>query len=186
MSYRPPVRSAAVAFSLSLALSGCASSPPGPKASAAAEAGRVPTPYTAEEIRGASPAGRRLDFRVAADGKLSVRVIHFVTVDERGADIESTTMDETGHVVGASERKRAAWSELRDHASFPREGTTVSDATVTVPAGTYPCRVYVVRDGQVTTTFWFAKTLPGPPVKMVVEQGGKVVETRELARHFGT
>lgn len=145
----------------------------------------APSPYTAEEIRAASPVGRRLEFRVETSGKPTlVRVMSFVRSDEAGADVESLSLDETGHAMGDKETSRATWEELRAHASFPRAATTIGDETVTVPAGTFDCRVYKVTRGDRVMTFWFAKSLPGPPVRMTVAAAGSVVETRVLVRHL--
>lgn len=179
-------RWAALACALSLgmatvAIAGCAGSP-----RAGASAGEtLPTPYTADEIRVASPAGRRIELRVDAPGRpVTVRVLWFLSVDAAGADVESSTLDETGHEVGKREKTRSTWEELRQHAAFPRATTTVSEATVTVGAGTFDCRVYAVSSGGRVTTFWFARSLPGPPVKMTVEVDGAIVETRTLVRHL--
>lgn len=152
---------------------------------AAAPAANAPTPYTADQIRAASPAGRRIEFRVEAAGKpMTVSVMSFVKSDDAGAEVESVTLDETGHEIGTRSTGRATWEELRAHASFPQSSTTIGDETITVPAGAFDCRVYTVTRGDRTMTFWFAKSLPGPPVRMTVAVAGKVVETRTLVRHL--
>jgi hypothetical protein len=41
-----------------------------------------------------------------------------------------------------------------------------------------------VRDGAKITRFWFAKKMPGPPVKILTTEADKTLETRELfSRH---
>ena len=74
----------------------------------------------------------------------------------------------------------AVGKQLREHAEFPRFAVKISEAKVEVPAGTYECVVYTVTAAEEVVTFFFAKTLPGPPVKMVIEKGGKVVRKQEL------
>jgi hypothetical protein len=34
-----------------------------------------------------------------------------------------------------------------------------------------------------TSTYWFANDLPGAPVKVTIEKGGAVVETRQLMKY---
>jgi hypothetical protein len=142
----------------------------------------MPTPYTAEQIRAANHVGRRLDWRVETAGRHEMRSMTFVAADEKGADAEAVTLDETGHAVGESKRTHATWEELRDHAAFPSASTTLTHESVTVPAGTYDCNVYTVTDGGKVMRFWFANNMPGPPVKMVTTEAGAETETRELAR----
>jgi hypothetical protein len=180
---------ASVAFSiLCFACGAPPPSPPAaspPAASAPAHSDDAPTPYTAAEIRAACPVGRRIEHRVVTTGKpTSVQVMSFVKSDETGADVESTTLDETGHEIGEKKTGHATWEELRLHASFPRAATTIADETITVPAGTFECRVYSVARPNGAMKLWFAKSLPGPPVKMEIRSSARVVETRELVRHL--
>lgn len=172
-------------------LAACGSSPTGPAAvpapptptGAAAPDAMAPTPFTREELHANLHVGHRLEWNVTAPGHArEVQVMQFLAVDDRGAEIESSTLDETGHRVGDAKRGRATWEELRDHAAFPAASTEVADESVTVLAGTYDCRRYTVKRGATVMRFWFAKKLPGPPVKIVESEGDKAVETRELAR----
>lgn len=145
---------------------------------------RLPTPYTSEEIRCNSEQGLRLDYWVDVPGKgREVQMTGFIAVDAEGADFEHNTIDMTGHLVGTSERKHATWAELRDHAAFPTATTKTREESTTVPAGMFRCTVYerVDPDGG-SETFWFAKTMPGPPVRMQTRRAGAVVEERQLAR----
>src|SRR5262245_2886366 len=83
----PPAGSAAVPVAVATAA---------PSATAAAQPGgpSASTPYTAAEIRAASPAGRRIVFRIDVPGKPSaLHVIEFMSVDANGAEIRSTDMD---------------------------------------------------------------------------------------------
>jgi hypothetical protein len=106
----------------------------------------APTPYTAEQIRDACPAGKRLDFNVDAPGKeRQVRTMSFVTADANGADVEMATLDSTGHSAEPAKRSHFTWEELREHALFPASATEITSESITVPAGTFDCRLYTVR-----------------------------------------
>jgi hypothetical protein len=143
----------------------------------------APTPYTAEEIHETARMGRRYEWNVERPGKpRQVSVLMFVKVTKGGAELETSTLDETGHLASDVARDRSTWSELRDHASFPAASATIAEETITVPAGTYPCKVYVVTEGKRVSRFWFATKLPGPPVKIQITEDATVVESRELFR----
>jgi hypothetical protein len=77
------------------------------------------------------------------------------------------------------------WEELRRHAEFPRALVTTREETVTLPAGTYDCVVYVVADAAAgeTSTFYFAKAMPGAPVSFYTEKAGVRQLTNTLVRY---
>lgn len=104
----------------------------------------------------------------------------FSDVDPARTRVTTTTLDEGGRPTGAPEAQTATWAELREHARFPAAATTVTDEPMTVPAGTFDCWRYVVTTPEGTRTLWFAKTLPGPPVKMVVVKGGATTLTMTM------
>jgi hypothetical protein len=163
---------------------------PAPAPGAAAQA-MAPTPYTAAQIREASPKGRTLEFCVVEKGKaVRVRRMVFVEVSEREATVESTWLDydhardEVGKVLEAPSRSTAAWEGLRKHAEFPAAATQVSEAETTVPAGTFACRVYEVKgEGGAVQRFHFARELPGPPVLLETFEDGVIVFSMALSRH---
>jgi len=174
----------ASAFALSLfaLLPACGPSEKPPAAPTAGEP-TAATPYTADEIRESSRTGRRYEWNVEAPGKpREVRVLTFVRVKKGGAETETVTLDSTGHMVGEPARSSATWQELRDHAAFPASHVAITEETITVPAGTYPCKVYTLTDGTKVSRFWFANTLPGPPVKIAITDNGAPQEGRELFR----
>jgi len=71
-------------------------------------------------------------------------------------------------IVSCPPPRRVRYEELRKHAQFPKARTTIRKETVTVPAGTFDCTVYVVQgDGHKedeATTYCVAKNLLGAPV----------------------
>jgi hypothetical protein len=148
----------------------------------------APTPYTADQIRGATRAGRTYRFLVeAAAQPRRQRTIRFVTVTDAGGEIESAVAGEGGEVVDAPKRAPFTWDELRKHAEFPRAATVISDETVTVPAGRFECALYTVTEGAgpdaTVSRFYFAKSLPGAPVLFTTDKGGARVLTSSLVEH---
>ncbi len=171
-----------LALSLFLAAAACGPSEKAPATPQAGEA-TASTPYTADEIRESSRTGRRYEWNVEVPGKpREVRVLTFIRVNKGGAEVENVTLDATGHMVGEPVRGSATWQELRDHAAFPASRVAVTEESITVPAGTYPCKLYTVTEGAKVSRFWFANTMPGPPVKLAITEGGAAKEQRELFR----
>jgi hypothetical protein len=151
----------------------------------ACAASTAPPPFSAEQIRGATPNGRTYIFRMTeADGGVITRRVVFSDVSDETASIEAIMLDEYGEPLGESDKNVVTWEDLVTHASYPRDHTVISDASVEVPAGTYAAKLYTVterKEGkQQVTRAWFAKDLPGAPVKHVVEVDGTPVATMEL------
>ena len=141
-------------------------------------------PYTAVQIRDASPTGRRIVFKVEEPGKPVVkRTTEFVKSDADGADLRTTVVDDKGGVVDTS-TSRATWEELRAHGRFPKGRVEVKHRTISVPLGTLMCTVYKVTEGEgeaaESTTYYFADELPGPPVFFFTEKGGKRIRSSTM------
>src|SRR5690348_743503 len=149
-------------LSMMTLLCACASQPKeaAPPPAAAAEAAAAPTaapapavemaqtPYTAAQIRDASPAGRRIVFKVEEPGKPTVkRTIEFVKSDGSGADLRTITTDEKGNVMDSSD-SHATWDELRSHAEFPKARVEIRNRTISIPMGTLQCVVYKLTEGE--------------------------------------
>jgi hypothetical protein len=151
----------------------------------------LPTPYTADQLRAAFPAGTELKFRISAPGEPAV-IQHWVfsAPSETGVSVTSKVLAEDGALIKDEGESVTAWTALRDHAAFPAAKTTRSNATVTVPAGTFQTWHYDVQDeGEggvpIVRRYDFDPANPGPPVKMVVEAGGVAVMTMELLSRAG-
>lgn len=148
----------------------------------------APAPFTAEQLRQASPVGRMMRYHLTAGGAGMTIEYRFI-----GSDAERATMRtiETpdGGTPGAPIEDSPAWADLAHHADSPAAATVIRDAEVTVPAGTFSCKEYVVTavDGGVTriTTSAFATAMPGPPVKMTVTANGVLETTLELIAYEG-
>lgn len=133
------------------------------------QAGHLPTPFTAAEIRGATPVGLVVETIAEEAGDVvSRRRTTFVACDDDGATVENVEIDEDGNVLGAVESGRSTWHDLQGHASFPAEQADRTSEMVELPIGTLECWRYEVRFDGRTSTFWFAKDLPGQPVRYAV------------------
>ena len=134
------------------------------------EPGHAPTPFTAAEIRDGCPAGRQVITRITDDtGDISTTVTTFRDVDEIGAIFAT-----------ASGSHRVTWEDLQAHASFPAADTTISAETTETPLGVLECMVYTVSLPPELHRFWFARDLPGMPIRTEVSVDGHVVSTTEV------
>jgi hypothetical protein len=166
---------------LSALVAACGATPPPPAEPAEPADANAPTPYTAEQIRGGCPLGRWRTYAISGLASGLERMT-FVESGPDGAVVESVAVDENGTPTEAPTRSPATWEELRSHASFPASRTTIRDASVTVPAGTFACRLYEVQEpddgaGPRTSRYWFATdvSLAGPPIRMEVVSGDEIM-----------
>jgi hypothetical protein len=135
---------------------------------------RAPTPFTAAEIRDGCPEGRTIRMLVEPDGGGSfIRVSRFVDCDADGATIVRTRTKLGGEPLGPPEPGRSTWRELQEHVSFPADRTTVEHETIDSPMGPLECLRYRIADGSSIETFWFARSLPGMPVRYSGSENGR-------------
>jgi hypothetical protein len=138
--------------------------------------GTAPTPFTADEIRGASRPDRTL--RSLVEGETSTyRVTRYVACDDVGATLERSVLSLDGAPLGEPEVDRVTWLELQGHASFPADDTTIEPERIETALGTLDCLRYTVRREAGEDVFWFATDLPGMPVLRVSRTAGRVVTT---------
>ena len=141
------------------------------------EPGHAPTPFTAAEIRAANPVGLTIRLRVEVAGEGAwTRVTRTVEADEDGASRVSQRIEDDG-AVSEAQASRATWLELQAHASFPAVDTAIDEVTLDTPMGSLDCLRYTVTDGDAVDTFWFARSIPGMPVRTERAEGGRVVQT---------
>jgi len=143
----------------------------------------APQLFTVEQLREACFVGRVIEYRMAAEGKpTTIEHWEFVAADDQEATIHSITRDEAGKVLEDTTAK-ASWDELYKHGQFPAAATSIEDGVpLTVAAGEFQTRLYTVTDGDTVRRFWFATTLPGPPVQFTTERGGTEVQRAEMLR----
>lgn len=162
--------------------------PPGLRAQEPEEADRpeemAPPPHTAAQIKEATRVGRKYTFKIEApDEPAQLQVMEFTAVTPEGATLKQSTLNEDKTPAGEPVEDQVTWADLESHAHFPKDTTRVSEEELTVPAGTFPCKVYRVTEAEMVNTFWFAKSLPGAPVKVEAREGDKVVFTMTLIEH---
>jgi hypothetical protein len=128
--------------------------------------GHAPTPFTEDEIRGGCPQGRMIRLRIEEVGSDSrTRDIRFVRCDAEGADQEFRQFDASGRPLGEPLVRRSTWRELQEHASYPAGQTRIEPEVLETPMGALDCLRYTVTDGDRREVLWFARALPGMPVR---------------------
>lgn len=150
------------------------------------EAEHAPTPYTADEIRAATPEGLEVTTEtVSREGGTRRERTTFVRCGEDDADIATVRLDEHGAPIGEVRRGTARWLDLQAHASFPAAITTRTEDTIDHPLGRLTCWRYDVDGEHGSTTFWFAHDTPGMPVRYGTVIDGELRDVTEVvARRF--
>lgn len=140
--------------------------------------GHAPTPFTADQIRRASPAGHTTKVLVETrDNAPVIRTTTFVSVEDEQAEIEfveASAGDPSVHLTGGA---TVRWEDLQAHASFPLDDVEVADETIELPWGRLECLRYTVTHDGSTTIHWFAKAHPGMPVRSNVWERAELVYT---------
>ena len=125
-----------------------------------------------------SPVGRTIRLLVEVEGTDPfVRVQRYVWTNERGATTERWRETVDGVRIGRVEDRDTTWRQIQGYASFPAEQTTIEPDAIETPLGMMDCLRYTVREGETVKRLWFARHLPGMPVKVVVKEDGQVVST---------
>lgn len=150
-------------------------------------ADHAPAPYTAEQIRAGCPDGRRSTYYISNPGESDyLRIFRFEGGDEEGTTvgIRATALD--GRPLQRLRESRAPWTALQSHASFPTPATEIGRETICLAPGWFHCMRYTVRTPQAPpgsySVLWFARELPGPPVRMERYVGGALTERMTLYR----
>lgn len=128
--------------------------------------GHAPTPFSAEEIRFGCPESRTVMVQHEypnTDPKFWRT--RFVECGETGPEIVNQQVKADGIPLGPETRMKVTWDELQAHASFPRDDTTIEEVVTRTPLGDLDCLLYTVSDGVELKKLWFAKALPGMPVR---------------------
>ncbi len=134
-------------------------------------------PFSAEQIRIGTPDGHTLDIVTTRDGEVvdRRRTVYFEP-DENSVAMRVASLSETGELASEAMVARTTWADLRDHAVFPAETTTVRADTIETPLGSLDCARYDVATGETTLAFWFAEAHPGMPVRYATLSDGVEVE----------
>jgi hypothetical protein len=135
-------------------------------------------PFTSAQIRAAYRDGHTLDIVTTRDGEVvdRRRTVYFEP-DEQSVSIRVTTLGADGEPVGEAMTARSSWDDLRDHAVFPDEVTSVTSETIETPLGRLDCARYDVASGEVALVYWFSGEHPGMPIRYATVSDGREVET---------
>jgi hypothetical protein len=149
---------------------------PDPRDPHVLEPGHHPTPFTADEIRAASRVGRTVRQLVEVDGRPpETRVQHWIDADADGAVRLIYELADDGSPRDVR-RSGSTWLDLQRHASMPIATTTIDEVTLDSPMGPLDCLRYVANDGKAIETYWFARAMPGMPVRTERSENDRVVE----------
>jgi hypothetical protein len=137
----------------------------------------APVPFPPGSLARGLSAGTTMTYRVETAGESPfLQTTEFVEVDAEGTAMRETQTELDGAPRGEPRTARARWSELESHAHFPRPKTTITTAAIEVPAGRFAGYRYEIRgEGTARTRLWFARELPGPPVRVIREVDGRPV-----------
>lgn len=146
---------------------------------------RLPAPFTAKQIRDEWVPGFRLVMRRASPADEAFELWRVIDADLQGVTIEYATVDAEGNITGEPATRYSAWTELRDHASYPSASATRIREVRETRLGRLSGWRYTVEDaaeGTISELF-FADSLPGAPVQMAVRgEGRPVLELEQVER----
>lgn len=137
----------------------------------------LPAPFSADEIRGATPDGHVVETTVHVGGAAtSSRRTTFLDPDDTAVTVRIEHLDADGAPLGEPATFRTSWVDLQSHASFPSVVADRSWETVDTPLGRLECLRYDVS-GDEPRSFWFAVDHPGMPVVTTATGDGSVTTT---------
>ena len=135
-------------------------------------------PFTADQIRLATPDGHTLDIVTTREGEeVDRRRTIYFDPDEESVSMRLASLSPAGELSKDAIEARTTWEDLRDHAVFPKETTRVKTEAIETPLGSLDCTRYDVASGETTLVFWFAEAYPGMPVRNATLSDGHEVET---------
>lgn len=146
----------------------------------------LPALFDAAALQAGLPVGTVLDYSLTLAGLTpSQERWEIVAATDAGVTIRTTALDASGAPIGPGSEEPHTWTELESHASFPAAFTVVREDELRSPLGALPVRIYVVEppgDEAKADLYYFAPSMPGPPVKMETEADGEIVFTMEMIR----
>ena len=144
-------------------------------------------PFTADRIRMATPDGHTLDIVTMREGEeVDRRRTVYFGPDETSVSMRLASLSPAGVVSDEVMEARTTWEDLRDHAVFPAETTTMTTETIETPLGSLECTRYDVASGETTLAFWFAAAFPGMPIRYATLSDGREVEVTTVVAVSGS
>lgn len=175
-------RSLMVSLFVLVALAACKPAPP----EVAAAPAQLPAPFDAAALQAGLSVGTHLYFTMTAEGAPPRHERwEIVSATDAEAVIRTTDVDVGGMPLGPPQDETFTWTALESHATFPADFTVVRESELLTPMGALPVWIYVVEppgDEAKADIFYFAPSMPGPPVKMETEADGAIVFTMEMTR----
>jgi hypothetical protein len=145
----------------------------------------LPTPFTADQIREAMPAGTCLTLQVdPAPGQPGVTIVWRVEHATLTHMTWLTSVRPQGGDWDEPTPARARWTSLQRHARFDARRATRSRDTLDTPFGALDgWRYEVQRSDGAVDVFTFADAMPGPPVRRIHRAAdGSTATTSLVAR----
>lgn len=142
----------------------------------------LPTPFTALEIRDASPEGTVIVVRTTRPGgPPTYRRRTFLITDAAGTRLEVVAVDEAGDPIEGPRVQNPSWVDLQSHAVMSADSTVRERETITTALGEHECWRYTRRArAGATQIYWFALNLPGMPIAFETRTGEQVIERHEV------
>lgn len=162
----------------------CATTPP------AADDKFAPRMFDADQLREGIPAGTTIRFRFEVKGApVVLERWAFVSSTSTVTTIETERFAEDGTALG-KERGTSAWAELAEHGHFPADKTTYEEVELDAAIGKKKCRLYKVegkdaRGEATSSSFYFARDLPGPPIRFETWKNGERIFLGEMLERSG-
>ena len=132
--------------------------------------------------------GRRYTFRsTAAGGAPELQVVEYTKVTPTGFAFVAKRLTTDGQLIGESRSSEGTWDALVGHATYPASDTVITEATIDTAIGKMNCILYTVTtetdNGHQVTRAYFARELPGAPVRHEVHVNGVRVSLSEIVKH---
>lgn len=138
-------------------------------------------PFTPDALATFIEPGMRWVFEHSKDDTRWTARTDVVARTETGPTFEFAEFDHAGQPRSTLREATLTWDELAAHASWPAEATTRTDATETIAGEAREGWRFVVERADGTTVdAFFARDLPGPPLRWTLRRGEDVVEQNEL------
>ncbi len=162
--------------------------------------GNYVTPYSAEQIAEDCPDGTRIQMlklygRPGADGARLAEVSETGFRHQADGSVSIARQVFAEEATQVSEGPPITWDELRLHASFPAETTSVTRVMCDGPLGTLECKRYEVKmlrpnpdkpghKIELKLVFYMAEKLAGPPLRWESWQGDHLAESHTQVARF--
>lgn len=143
-------------------------------------------PFRAEEIRAAYREGRRARYLVEnSDGYSRYIEERVIYVTDRKFTKLRALVDSDGYLLEKPQERTMKWEELAYSDRYPVDVTTVRDFSLTTPAGTFECKLYIVttpgdNEKVYVSRTYYARDFPGGPIKEETQVNGEMQSNKVL------